>query len=69
MTWESRGIRVRIAPVPDRSPQFSTGPVDSHRVGPCGYAAPTVVSHIVPSPYEHGFDNNERTSLDREVNR
>jgi hypothetical protein len=43
--------------------------VDSHRVGPSGYAARKVVSHIVPSHYEHGFENNERTSFDWEVNR
>jgi hypothetical protein len=69
MTWESRGIPVRITAAAAGSPQFSTAPVDSHRVGPSGYAARKVVSHIVPSPYEHGFENNERTSFDWEVNR
>jgi hypothetical protein len=69
MTWESQGIRVRISRKRGVSPQFSTAPVDIRRVGPCRYAARKVVSHIVPSPYEHGFENKERTSLDREVNR
>jgi len=69
MTWDSRGIPVRFTRRPHGTPQFSTGPVEIRDVRPGGYAAATVVSHTVPSPYELGFGNKGRTSSDREVNR
>ena len=69
MTWESRGIPVGFIRRPHGTPQFSTGPVEIVRVRPRRYAAATVVSHIVPTPYGHGFENEGSTSVDREVNR
>jgi hypothetical protein len=69
MTWESRGIPGWFTLRPHGRPHFSTAPVDYSGVGPPRYAAAELVSHIVPIPYEHGFENNGRTSVDREVNR
>jgi hypothetical protein len=69
MTGESRFIPVRFTRRPHATPQFSTGRVDIFRVGGGPYAAGTLVSHTVPSPYEHGFEDKGRTSSEQEVNR